>query len=57
MRTSESEKAFKAWKVAKKKQQQDEHEEATRRMEEAASMYVVNDRGTCEEAFSRYKML
>ena len=52
-RTLESEKAFKAWKAAKKKQQQEEREHEMRRMEETASMYVVHDRGACEEAFRR----
>ncbi len=52
-RVKESRKAFKAWKAAKKKQEHVEQEAATRRMQETASMYVVHDRGSCEEAFRR----
>ena len=52
-RATESRRAFKAWKVAKKKQEHVEREAATRRMQETASMYVVHDRGTCEDAFKR----
>lgn len=52
-RASESQKAYKAWKAAKKKQENVEREAATRRMQETASMYVVHDRGACEEAFRR----
>ncbi|XP_028418103.1 coiled-coil domain-containing protein 181-like [Dendronephthya gigantea] len=53
-RAKDSQKAFKAWKSAKRKQENAEREAATRRMQETASMYVVHDRGTCEDAFKRW---
>lgn len=52
-RAEESQKAFKVWKATKKKQESIEREAATRQMRETASMYVVHDRGSCEDAFRR----
>ena len=52
-RIKESKKAYDAWKMAKRRQENKEREAELRKMQETASMYVVHDRGACEEAFKR----